>query len=171
MADVLGEGALAAEIVDHHGVVDDEIDGRERIDLLGVAAEVAHGRAHGREVDDRGHAGEILHQHAGRAIGDLAIRAAVLQPGGHGLDVIDLLTVRPSSWRSRFSNSTLSETGQARQIAQAGLLGGGEAVIVVGTRAHFQAAAGLQAVQSGAHVQSPQNNGCARPVCRSGAGN
>jgi hypothetical protein len=86
---VLGEGALAAEIIDHHGMIDHEVDRRERIDLLGVAAEVLHGRAHGREVDDRGHAGEILHQHAGRAIGDLAIGAAVLQPGGHGLDVVD----------------------------------------------------------------------------------
>ena len=39
--DVLGERVLAAEIVDHHRMVDDEIDRRERIDALRIAAEIA----------------------------------------------------------------------------------------------------------------------------------
>ena len=33
----------------------------------GVAAEVDDGLAHGGQVDDAGHAGEVLHDHARRA--------------------------------------------------------------------------------------------------------
>jgi hypothetical protein len=44
--------------------------------FFGVAAERLHGVAHGGEVDDRGHAGEVLHQHAGRAEGDLRWQAS-----------------------------------------------------------------------------------------------
>ena len=35
--------------------------------LAGVATEVGDGLAHRGEVDDAGHAGEVLHDHAGRA--------------------------------------------------------------------------------------------------------
>jgi hypothetical protein len=49
--------------VDLHGVVDDEVDGHERVDLLGIAAGAFHGGAHGGEVDDGGNAGEILQHH------------------------------------------------------------------------------------------------------------
>ena len=74
--DVLGEGARGAEIVDDDRMVDDEVDRDQRVDPLGVAAERAHGVAHGGEVDDGRHAGEILHQHARRAEGDLAVALA-----------------------------------------------------------------------------------------------
>ena len=48
-------------------MVDDHLGGVQRVDPGGVAAEVAYGLAHGGEVDDAGHAGEVLHDHAGRA--------------------------------------------------------------------------------------------------------
>ena len=41
--------------------------GASGLTLFGIAAEVADGLAHGGEVDDAGHAGEVLHDHAGRA--------------------------------------------------------------------------------------------------------
>jgi hypothetical protein len=66
-------------------VVDDEVDRDERVDLLRVAAEVRHGVAHRGEIDDRRHAGEVLHQHARRAIGDLFLGlAAVGEPVADG---------------------------------------------------------------------------------------
>ncbi len=70
--DVLLEGIGRAEEVHLHGVVDDEIDRHQRVDPGGVTAQRLHGIAHGGEVDDGGHACEILHQDAGRAVGDLA---------------------------------------------------------------------------------------------------
>ncbi len=42
-------------------MVDDQFGGRQRIDLLRIAAELHDGLAHRRKVDDAGHAGEILH--------------------------------------------------------------------------------------------------------------
>ncbi len=72
-----------------HRVVDDQIDRDQRIDLRRVAAAGDHRVAHRGEVDDGGHAGEVLHQHARRPVGDLPIRAPRLQPLGDRLDVLD----------------------------------------------------------------------------------
>ena len=75
-----------AEVVDHDRVVDDQVDGDQRVDLGGVGAERGHGVAHGGQVDHGGNAGEVLHQDAGRTEGDLVLdRALVLDPGGDGL--------------------------------------------------------------------------------------
>jgi hypothetical protein len=51
---VLAERFLLAEEVDHDRVVDDEIDGDERVDRLGVGAELRGGVAHGGKVDHGG---------------------------------------------------------------------------------------------------------------------
>ena len=61
------EGVGGAERVDLHRVVDDELGRDERVDLRGVAAERRHRVAHRGEVDDRGHAGEVLHHARARA--------------------------------------------------------------------------------------------------------
>ena len=45
-------------------MVDHEVDGHQRIDPAGVGAAAGDGIAQGRQVDDRGHAGQVLHQHA-----------------------------------------------------------------------------------------------------------
>ena len=61
----------ARELVDLHRVVDHELDGEERIDLLRVAAEVVHGVPHRCEIDDRGHSREVLQEDARRGERDL----------------------------------------------------------------------------------------------------
>ena len=76
-----------AVLVDLHRVVDDEIDGLERVDALRIAAERLDGVAHGGEIDDRGNAGEVLQQHAARAEGDLLLVLAGHVPLGHRVDV------------------------------------------------------------------------------------
>ena len=84
------EGARCAEFVDHHRVVDHQIDRGQRVDLLGVAAKRQNSVTHRRQIDHRRHPGEILHQHPRRAVGDLARVAAPLGPPfGKGADVID----------------------------------------------------------------------------------
>ena len=63
--------------------------------LDGVAAEVGHRLAHGGEVDDAGHAGEVLHDHARRGELDLLVGLGVGVPAGERLDVVggDVLAV------------------------------------------------------------------------------
>ena len=78
--DILLERFRRAEFVDDDRMIDDEIDRHERIDLVGVAAELGHRIAHRREIDDGGNTGEILHQDARRTEGDLLLgRALVLR--------------------------------------------------------------------------------------------
>ena len=85
---VEGEGARVAEGVDLDRVVDDEVDVDQRVDLLRVAADLRHRVAHRRQVDHRGHAGEVLHQHPGRLEGDLDARLGRRVPAGDRLDVV-----------------------------------------------------------------------------------
>ena len=82
------EGLVRAERIDHHRMVDHEIDRRQRIDLVRVAAEMGHGVAHGGEIDHRRHAGEILHQHPRRAERDLAVALLVVEPQRHRPNVV-----------------------------------------------------------------------------------
>ncbi len=81
------EGFVAAEGIDDHRMVDDQIDGHEWVDLLWVAAELQHGIAHRREIDDGWYAGEILHQNARRPESDFLLDLALVdEPFGDGLD-------------------------------------------------------------------------------------
>ena len=68
-----------AEDVGDDGVVDDHLRGCQRVDLVGVAAEVRHRLAHRRQVDHARHTGEVLHDHPGRGELDLDVR---LEPAG-----------------------------------------------------------------------------------------
>ena len=70
------------------GVVDHELCRELWIRLRRVAAEVVHRVAHGGEVDDRGHAGEVLVDHAGRREGDLPRRIVLRDPLRDRLDVL-----------------------------------------------------------------------------------
>src|SRR6185312_4980527 len=86
--DVALEGVGAAEDIEDHRVVDDHVGGRERVDLVGVAAQGGDGLAHGGQVHDAGHAGEVLHDHAGGGELDLGARLRRGIPVGQGQDVI-----------------------------------------------------------------------------------
>ncbi|MNP56064.1 hypothetical protein D3C76_1507580 [compost metagenome] len=70
---VLGERLVAGILVDHHRVVDHQVHRRQGVDTLRVASGLGHGRAHGGQVDHGRHAGEVLHQHPGRAVLNLAV--------------------------------------------------------------------------------------------------
>ena len=63
--DVLLQRVGTGEDVDLHRVVDHQIDRHQRVHLLRIAAQARDAVAHRGEIDDRGHAGEILHQDAG----------------------------------------------------------------------------------------------------------
>jgi hypothetical protein len=111
--DILLERLGVAELVDHHRVVDHEVDRHQRVDLAGVAAQLRDRVAHRGKVDHAGHAGEILQQHARRAILDLVGGfGRVLLPVDQRL-MSSVETVKPpSSKRSRFSSRTFIENGR-----------------------------------------------------------
>ena len=88
---VLFDRVTPAGDIDHHGMVDDQIDGHERIDLLRIAAQPRDAVAHGCEIDDGGHAGEILHEDTRRAKRHFACAGAGLCPFGNGACVLDLV--------------------------------------------------------------------------------
>src|SRR5260370_211578 len=57
-------GVSEPEGIDLYRVVDEGVDGHERIDFAGVLARALHRRSHRWEVHDRRYAGEVLHQNA-----------------------------------------------------------------------------------------------------------
>ena len=81
------EGALVAKGVDLHRVVDHQIDVDQRVDLLRIATDLRHRVAHRRQVDHRRHAGEVLHQHPRRLVGDLGAGLGRRVPARDRLDV------------------------------------------------------------------------------------
>ena len=119
---VLAERIGRAEIVDHDRMVDDEIDRRERIDALGVAAELAiASRIAARSTTAGTPVKSCISTRAGRnaiSRSDLA----VLEPGGHRLDVVDRDGAAVFEPHQIFEQH-LQRKGQARNIAQTGRLG------------------------------------------------
>ncbi len=68
-------------------MVDHQVDGNLRVDPFRCATKLGDSITHGGKVDNSGDAGEVLHQYAGRAVGDLAGGRARLQPIFDGGDV------------------------------------------------------------------------------------
>ena len=143
---VLLERRRRAEEIDDHRMIDDEIDRNQRIDLVGIAAEVAHGVAHRGQIHDSGHPGEILHQHPGRTERDLALGAALLQPGRDRLDVVlgDRAAVLVAQ---QILQQHLHREGQARDAFEAVLFRSRQAVIGVGLAAHLEGSAAAETVE------------------------
>ena len=77
-----------AVLVDLHGMVDDHVGLDLRVDDLRISAKLLDGVTHGGEVDDARHAGEVLHDHAGRGELDLVARLCGRIPIQQGLDMI-----------------------------------------------------------------------------------
>ena len=102
------EGAGVAEGVDLDGVVDDQVDRHERVDLGRVGAELVHRVAHRGQVDDGGNAGEVLHQHPRGLERDLVEGSAFASQVAI-VSTSSAVTDSPSSSRSTFSSRTLIE--------------------------------------------------------------
>src|SRR5262249_1337586 len=107
-----------------------------------------HRIAHGRQIDDRRDAGEVLHQYAGGAKGDLAGRAPGLQPARHRPDILGPDRT-PILVAQQVLEQDLEAEGQAGDGPETILLRGFEAEIVEATRADLEAAARLETVHGG----------------------
>ena len=86
--DVALERVGAAEQVGDHRVVDHQVGGSKWIDLFRIAAQVADGLAHGGQVDDAGHPGEVLHDHPRRGELDFNARVGRRIPVRDRFDVV-----------------------------------------------------------------------------------
>lgn len=84
---VLFPGVFDSGDVNLDWVVDDEIDGAEGVDLLGVSAKPDHSVSHGSQVDDSRDSGEVLEDDSGRFEGDLNLFL------GKGFPIQDVLNV------------------------------------------------------------------------------
>ena len=123
-------------------MVDHELGRDQRIDASRVAAEFRHGVAHGREVDDRRHAGEVLHDDARRREGDLAGGEFPGVGLGERDDVVagDALAILVTQ---QVLEQDLQRVGEASDV---GLGDRVERAILVTAAAGFELAAGLEAV-------------------------
>ena len=115
-------GGVALEVViDLDRVIDDELDRLERVDLPRVAAELHDTVAHGREIDHRGHAGEVLQQHARGREGNLLLGAGTDVPAGERLDVLGIDEPRVLA-AQQVLEQDLQRVRQPGHVREAGLL-------------------------------------------------
>jgi hypothetical protein len=172
LVDVAGERGRGAEIVHHHRVVDHQVDRRQRVDLGRIGAELGQGVAHGGEVDNGRHAGEVLHQHPRRAEADLMLDGPlVVDPGGEGLQVVGAhgdAVLEPQLVLQQH----LQRHRQLADAGETGLFRRPQAIVMVGLAAGDQLAAGLKAVDR-RHYEGPSLFKAARksvPGSRAGTG-
>ena len=87
LLDVSRVRVTKAEGVDLHGVVDDQVDGHQRVDLSRVLARALHRGSHRRQVDHGRHPREVLHQDACGKKGQLSTGRCRRRPPGQHADV------------------------------------------------------------------------------------
>src|SRR5829696_4007613 len=92
------QGSRRSESVDLDRMVYDEVGRNEWVDLPWISAHILHRATHRREVDDRRHTGEVLHDNPGRQVRKLS--ADRLGPVGQRLDVL---------FRDEYSTSVAQE--------------------------------------------------------------
>ncbi len=85
---VAAKRVAGAEVVDLHGMVDHQLGGKERVDLLGVSPQSFHRSAHRRQVHHARYAREILQQHARRHERDLSLTDVLGLPASQSPDVV-----------------------------------------------------------------------------------
>ena len=142
---VLLDRVSHAVLVDLHGMVDDHVGLDLRVDDLRVAAEILDRVAHGGEVHDAGHAGEVLHDHTrGREL-DFMAGLGLRVPVQQRLDVF-VRDVRAVDVAYQVLDEDLE---RVRQMVDAGQVG--DAVVVIVLAGHVQC---RQLVVSHRHASS-----------------
>jgi len=147
MLDIARQCGGGAEFIDDDRVVDDQVDRNQRVDLLRIAAQRHHGVAHGGQVDDGGDAGEILHQHARRTVGNLGFGLALVgEPGNDREDVV-LLDGPSVLVAQQVLENHLHREGKRRDAGQAVLLGLNQAVIDIIRALYIEDGTAIEAVE------------------------
>ncbi len=82
------ERILLAVVIDHDGVVHHQVHGHQRLDLLGVLAQLGSHAAHGGQVGQQRHTGEVLQHHARNDKRDLILARGLGRPLGELLHML-----------------------------------------------------------------------------------
>ena len=80
------ERGCRAESIHLHGVVDDQVDRHDRVDLVGVSAHAGHGAAQRGQVNYAGHAGKVLQDDTRRLEWDFNFASGIRPPVGDGFN-------------------------------------------------------------------------------------
>lgn len=81
------EGILGTREINLDRVVDHEVNGDKRLDDGGIGSGLGCGIAHGGEIDDERHAGEILEDDPGNRKGNLVVAGGLGVPVGKVFNV------------------------------------------------------------------------------------
>ena len=84
--EILGKRVAAAGEIDLDRVVNDQIDGHQRLDDFWIFPELGHRRTHRREIDQQRHAREILQHDARNDEGDFLRALGLGRPGRERAD-------------------------------------------------------------------------------------
>ena len=82
LRNVFPQRVRRAEIINLHGMIHNQFDRHERVDVRRIAAKLPHRVAHRGQIHDRRNAGEILHQHSRRMIRNFDRRGGFRLPTG-----------------------------------------------------------------------------------------
>ena len=123
------ERLLVAVMVDHHRVVDDEVDRHQRLDGLRVLAHRVGDVAHCREVRQQRNAGEVLQHDARDDEWNLVDAVAGRLPAGQ-LPHVLLGHLDAVAVAQHGLEHDADRNRQARDLADAGLLERGQAVVL-----------------------------------------
>ena len=107
-----------AEFIDHDRMVDNQMHRNQRIDFLCITAQLVHRIAHRGKVDHARYAGEILQQHAGRAVLDFAGGLGVLLPIDQRLHIMHRNGKSAIFEAQQIFEQYLHRKWQARHISQ-----------------------------------------------------
>ena len=121
-------------------MVDHQFGGEQGIDFFRIAAQLAHGLAHGREVHHGGDAGEILQQHARGHERDFFFGGARCARGIPARQRVDVFVENePAVFvAQQIFEEDFQGKGQARDVADSGAFERGEAVNFEGAAADVE---------------------------------
>ena len=131
------KGAGGAKLINHDRMINHQIHRVQRVDLFRIPAKRNNSITHRGQINHCRHAGKILHQNAGRAIGNFSrIFSALCAPFGKGFDIIDRYSLSVFEPQHIFQHH-FQGGGEAREIAQTSGLSGGNRIICDAFAAHI----------------------------------
>ncbi len=113
-------------------MIDHEVNRHQRIDHRRIPALSLEGRAHGGEIDDRGHSCEVLEDHPCRGKGELTIIDRLLPPRTERLHLL-FRCVLGAGGSDQVLEKDLYGHGDAVELGYPSLLEGLQAEVIDGS--------------------------------------